>query len=158
MVNPLSSDPAKSAWIDLINESVHTSDDIDIGDILALSRNFIVVKRGFVNIHYYYIPITKVEGWDGNVLWLKINESEVIKNYERDKVPDPSQYYIKDYPRYMTSHYPQLIIIPSKYNKPDYPTIVPPATDVPQIYRCDLCNAVFDYEEKLSEHVSIAGH
>ena len=49
--------------ISLIDESVHTYDDIDIGDVYAISRNFIVVKRGFVNIHYYYIPVKKVEGW-----------------------------------------------------------------------------------------------
>ena len=62
MVNPpSSSNPTKSGWLDLINESIHTSDDIDIGDIDAVSRDFVVVKRGFVNVHYYYIPITKVE-------------------------------------------------------------------------------------------------
>jgi hypothetical protein len=38
------SDP--SSWTDLICESVHTSDDQDIGDIEAVGRNFIVVKRG----------------------------------------------------------------------------------------------------------------
>src|ERR687896_2074063 len=81
----------KPSWIDLINESVHTSDDIDIGDIDAVSRDFIVVKRGFVNVHYYYIPISKVEGWDGNVLWLKIREDEVKRNYERERIPDPSR-------------------------------------------------------------------
>ena len=43
--------------IELVNESVHTTDDIDIGDIDAVSRDFIVVKRGFVNMHYYCIPI-----------------------------------------------------------------------------------------------------
>ena len=55
----------KKEWRDLLNESVHTSDDVDIGDIYAVSRNFIVVMRGLINIHYYYIPINKVEGWDG---------------------------------------------------------------------------------------------
>ena len=69
----------KPSWIDLINESVHTSDDVDIGDIDAVSRDFIVVKRGFVNIHYYYIPIGKFEGWDGHVLWLKVPEEYVQK-------------------------------------------------------------------------------
>ena len=44
----------KKEWISLIDESVHTYDDVDIGDVYAISRNFIVVKRGFVNIHYYY--------------------------------------------------------------------------------------------------------
>ncbi len=75
--------PEKTNWIDLINESVHTSDDVDIGDIDAVSRDFVVVKRGFINVHYYYVPISKVEGWDGHVLWLKITEEEVKRNYER---------------------------------------------------------------------------
>jgi hypothetical protein len=57
--------PMKGKWIDLINESVHTGDDVDIGDIDAVNIDFIVVKRGFVYVHYYYIPIRKVEGWDG---------------------------------------------------------------------------------------------
>ena len=35
----------KKGWIDLINESVHTSNDVDIGDIDAVSRDCIVVKR-----------------------------------------------------------------------------------------------------------------
>ena len=47
----------KKTWIGLIDESVHTSDDVDIGDIDAVSRDLVVVKRGIVNIHYYYIPI-----------------------------------------------------------------------------------------------------
>ena len=49
----------KKKWEDMINQSVHTADDIDINDIDALSRDFIVVKRGYLNEHYYYIPITK---------------------------------------------------------------------------------------------------
>jgi len=82
-VSSSSSEEPRKSWMDLINESVHTSDDIDIGDIMAVSRDFVVVKRGFVNVHYYYITISKVEGWDGHVLWLKITESEVKENYER---------------------------------------------------------------------------
>src|SRR5918994_6784355 len=87
----------QKTWITLIDESVHTSDDVDIGDIEAESRDFVVVKRGIVNIHYYYIPISKVEGWDGHVLWLKITEKEVIGKYERDVTPDPARYYVKGY-------------------------------------------------------------
>jgi len=56
----------------------------------------------------------EVEGWDGHVLWLKASESEVKGNYERDKIPDPFRYYIKDYPYYNTAYYPQLTIIPSR--------------------------------------------
>ena len=139
MVNPpSSSNPTKSGWLDLINESIHTSDDIDIGDIDAVSRDFVVVKRGFVNVHYYYIPISKVEGWDSHVLWLKVAESEVKGNYERDKIPDPFRYYIKDYPYYSTAYYPQLTIIPSRYTKPDYPTKTPSQISKSSLECCRL--------------------
>jgi hypothetical protein len=30
-------------------------------------------------VHYYYIPITRVEGWDGHVVWLKLPHEEVEK-------------------------------------------------------------------------------
>jgi hypothetical protein len=35
----------EKTWIRLIDESVHTFDDIDIGDIDAVSRDFVVVKK-----------------------------------------------------------------------------------------------------------------
>lgn len=46
-------------WKDFIEESVHTSDDIDIGDIEAVSKSFVVVKRGLIKVHYYYIPLSR---------------------------------------------------------------------------------------------------
>ena len=58
-------------WKDLIDESVHTSDDIDIGDIEAVSKSFVVVKRGFINIHYYYIPMIRIEGWGWECIVVK---------------------------------------------------------------------------------------
>ena len=144
----------KKGWIDLINESAHTNDDIDIGDIDAVSRDFIVVKRGFVNVHYYYIPIGKVEGWDGHVVWLKVPEEYVKRNYERDVHPDPSRYYIKDFPGY-TAVYPEVEIIMPKYSRPVYTT----KNTTPEKYReysCELFQRKFDTEDDLSQHVSIS--
>ena len=107
----------KKKWEDMIDQSVHTTDDVDIGDIEALSRDFIVVKRGYLNEHYYYIPTTKVECWDGEVLWLEIKEDEVKSKYERQIVPDPSRYYIKgDYSGYSAT-FSELKTIPPKYEK-----------------------------------------
>jgi hypothetical protein len=145
--------PEPKSWIELINESVHTSDDIDIGDIDAVSRDFIVVKRGFVNVHHYYIPINKVEGWDGNVLWLKITESEVKANYQRDKIPDPFQYYVKDYAYYSSLHYPELTTIPPRYTRPIY---TDPSRGVSKsaIYICGLCDMSFNTDDELSKHVT----
>lgn len=144
--------------MDLLNESVHTEDDIDIGDIEAVNNNFIVVKRGFLNVHYYYIPISKVEGWDGNVLWLNIREYDTVKKYEQSFEPDPNRYYVKDYPYYTpeylsTINYnafmpiiPSRYLIPSKYNE----KLKQEKSDIKQ---CDLCNERFVSEDELSEHV-----
>jgi hypothetical protein len=143
----------KKGWIDLINESVHTSDDVDIGDIAAVSRDFIVVKRGFVNVHYYYIPIGKVEGWDGSILWLKIPEEYVKRNYERYVVPDPSRYYVKDFPGY-TAIYPEVEVILPKYSRPVLYTTKNTTPEGFRVYLCELCQTAFDTEDNLSRHVS----
>jgi hypothetical protein len=142
----------KLSWIDLINESVHTSDDVDIGDVDAVSRDFIVVKRGIVNVHYYYVPIGKVEGWDGSVLWLKVPEEYVKRNYERGAYPDPTRYYVKDFPGY-AAIYPEVEVILPKYSRPVYTT----KNTTPENFRvhlCELCQTAFDTEDELSQHVS----
>lgn len=110
-----SDSPKGVQYTDLINESVHTEDDVDVGDIEAVSRDFIVVKRGIINIHYYYIPISKAKGWDGNVLWLSIREDEVKRMYERNVPPDPYGYYVKEQPYYATPYYPPVTMISPFY-------------------------------------------
>lgn len=144
--------PSRIEWIDLINESVHSYDDVDIGDIDAVSRDFIVVKRGFVNVHYYYIPISKVEGWDGHVLWLKITEDEVKRNYERDTLPDPSRYFVKDYPGY-TAVYPEVTVIAPRYARPVYTTKDTTPREM-RVYKCELCSNTYRSEDQLSSHVA----
>jgi hypothetical protein len=42
-------------------------------------------------VHYYYIPITRVEGLDGHVVWLNLPHGEVEKKYHIDSPPDPSR-------------------------------------------------------------------
>ena len=158
----VSVDSSNPNYIGLINESVHTSDDSDIGDIYAINRDFIVVKRGFVNIHYYYIPLHRIEGWDGSVLWLTITESEVERHYERNELPNPTRYYLKGFP--YEDHPPILphelpTIIPSKHHKPDYNKYVSKESQgispsAPPAYICDLCDTSYSKEEELSDHVS----
>ena len=151
----------KRDWISLLNESVHTSDDVDIGDIYAVSRNFVVVMRGIINIHYYYIPINKVEAWDGNVLWLKITENEVKEKYERDKIPNSTQYFIKDYPYYtgFTGYNYPLPVISRRYSEDtQYIKDTTSPENVPRVYKCDLCNKGFDSEDELDKHMDIAKH
>jgi hypothetical protein len=162
----LDNDPSTSIpkqkidWIDLINESVHTYDDIDIGDVYAVSRNFVVVMRGLINVHYYYIPIKNVEGWDGNVLWLKVTEKYVKDNYERDTLPDPRRYKIKNYTYYkdVNDNYFLLPVIPPRYVIPKPPNDQisnesPSNNNTTIIYTCDLCNKMLNSQDQLDKHI-----
>ncbi len=150
---------SKASWMDITNESVHTSDDKDIGDIEAISKDLIVAKQGLVNVHRYFIPVSKVEGWDGHVVWLKITEEEVKKNYKRDYTPDPSNFYIKGYPytktrKYTTAYFPEMPIIPKKSQAAAAYAIAPTSTGETGWYKCILCDAKFRSENELSSHVS----
>ncbi len=142
-------DPSAYIWTDLVNESVHTSDDKDIGDIDAMNENFIVVKRGFVNIHYYYIPMKYVEGWDGFVVWLTITEDLVKQKFERDEIPNPYEYYIKEYSSYFSPvTFPTLTMLSARYNAPLYNRDRPE-----QIYICPLCGNRSNDKSGLSRHI-----
>lgn len=95
--------------------------------------------------------------WDGNALWLKITAEQVIRNYERDDiVPDPSRYFVKDYPYYNPAYYPELVIVPPRFQRPVYCN----ATELQSLqsnqrYSCDLCIISFASEENLSSHVKL---
>jgi hypothetical protein len=148
----VSVNPEKGNYIGLINESVHTSDDRDIGDVYAINKHFLVVKRGFVNVHYYYIPLEKVEGWDGFILWLLITEDEVTK-YERDVFPHPLRYYVKDYAyQKMAPVVPTINQIPAKF-KSFAEIYAKDNEEEIDIYKCDLCGDILRNEEEYDQHI-----
>lgn len=128
------------------DRSVHTSDDIDIGDVNVLSSDFVVVKRGYLHEHHYYIPMTKVEGWNGKVLWLRIPEEKVKENYERQIVPDLARYYVKNLESTYSAEFSELSKIPPKYKRP-MRNATTNYTDGEQKYGCALCEMKFNTRE-----------
>jgi hypothetical protein len=59
MIPPLSalSEGEKKKWIDLVGQSVYTSDDIDLGNIEAVGNDSIVVRRSCWQACTYIITI-----------------------------------------------------------------------------------------------------
>ena len=151
----MTTEEQKPNWTGLLNESVHTTDDEDIGDIEAVNRDYVIVKKGFKKVHHYYIPVDQVEGWDRDVLWLKATKDEVVQNYERDIPPNPSRYYTHarttiQSPPYDTAKLPELRILQTRYAEP---TSAEFKTEAQNIYRCDLCLTSCRNEDELSSHV-----
>jgi hypothetical protein len=145
-------------WDSIINQSVHTSDDHDLGSAHAVSRHFLVVKRGIVHVHYYYIPVNKVEGWDGRVLWLKVTQDVAKHSYERDRTPKSSTYYMGEHPDFAYlpasefSFPSPLPLIPLKVAKSEKEIKVP-SGDIPHVYACPLCNEILQTEDEFGSHV-----
>jgi hypothetical protein len=79
-------------------------------------------------------------------------ENEIKSKYERDIVPDPSRYYVKDYPYYAATNYPELLIIRPRHKKAVFTT--PPTSEMPTVYKCDLCDTTMQSGEELSKHVA----
>jgi len=64
----------------LINKSVHASDGVILGNIHAIDKHSITVKRDMISTVYYHIPIGKAVHWDGHALWLNIDDKESKKH------------------------------------------------------------------------------
>lgn len=90
-------DQSTKSVMDLTKQSVYVRKrkGKEIGEIEAMNKDTIVVKKGKRGRKYYYIPIDRVEGWDGHVVSLTITEDEA-KQFEKKDKPDRSVYFTKD--------------------------------------------------------------
>lgn len=152
------SDPA--SWTDLIRESVHTNDDEHLGDIEAVNRNFMVVRKGLVNVRRFYVPLTRVHGWDGKAVWLNISERDASENYQKDRRPDPHDYYfssaqptepanfVRDFQINMSK-----IVRTYEEERPFVTTSNEPR-DERNSFSCDLCESKFRTESELDDHIT----
>ena len=95
--NPNRNDQSTKSVMDLTKQSVYVRKrkGKEIGEIEAMNKDTIVVKKGKRGGKYYYIPIDRVEGWDGHVVSLTITEDEA-KQFEKKDKPDRSLYFTKD--------------------------------------------------------------
>ncbi|MGI0051634.1 MAG: hypothetical protein ACRD8K_07850, partial [Nitrososphaeraceae archaeon] len=88
-------------------------------------------------------------------------EEEVKEKYERDTIPDPNQYFVKDYPYYtgFTSYNYPLPIIVRRYLDP-YQDLTKSLSEknIHSKYKCALCEETFDSENELDKHIDIARH
>lgn len=94
---PNPEDQSTKSVMDLTKQSVYVRKrkGKEIGEIEAVNSNTIVVKKGKRGSKYYYIPVNKVEGWDGHVVCLTITEDEA-KQFENKVKPNKSEYFTKD--------------------------------------------------------------
>ena len=72
------------SWDKAIDKDVKTIDKKKVGKIRAVTTDYIQIRKGKVDKKYYFVPKHYIQGYDGNDIWLAINEDEV-KQFESEK-------------------------------------------------------------------------
>jgi hypothetical protein len=72
-------------WNELIQskESVMACDKHFCGNVMAeYNDKLIIIEGATIKSHGYIVPKSKVDHYDGNVLYLTINREDMILNYD----------------------------------------------------------------------------
>jgi hypothetical protein len=133
---------------------------LQLGHVEAISRNFLVVKKGLVKVRRFYVPLTQVQGWDGKTVWLKVTEEEAVAKYEKDRRPDPYVYHFSsaqqtDTSDAVTDFWINMPTIDRTYEEEGpFLTGQEHSGEEQVIHLCDLCDARFRSESELDDHVA----
>ena len=67
---------------EVIKKEVIGIDGLDLGKVIEIGNTFVVTQRGLIDKKKYHLPVSSIESFDGEILKLKINESD-LKSYEQ---------------------------------------------------------------------------
>ena len=73
-------------WKNVIKKEVIGTDGLDLGEVVEIGDNFIVIQKGLFNKKRYVIPNSTAESFDGDILRVKVNEKELL-GYEETSDP-----------------------------------------------------------------------
>jgi hypothetical protein len=113
-----------------------------------------------VSVKLFYIPLTRVQGWDGKAIWLSVTDEEVVEQYRKDKRPDPYVYHYS--PAQQTEMSDSVTDFQLNMRRIDrvyvdeepFVTAEEPPAEEPVTFSCDLCEEKFRSESELDAHVS----
>ena len=67
----------KIDWNNVIKKEVIGIDGLDLGEVHEVGDAYFTTQKGLINKKKYHIPKSKVESFDGDVLTVRVNESEL---------------------------------------------------------------------------------
>jgi uncharacterized protein (TIGR02271 family) len=87
-------------WNDVIEKEAVGIDDLELGKVKQVGDTFVVTQKGLINKKKYHLPLSSVDGFDDEVLKLKIKEAD-LKSYEQTS--DESSSAFDDYSSFKAS-------------------------------------------------------
>jgi hypothetical protein len=62
-------------WNDIIKKEARGSNDEDFGEVQDVSNGFDFVQKGIINKEKFFIPLEKVESYDGDIVKFRVSHS-----------------------------------------------------------------------------------
>lgn len=104
------------SWDKSIDEDVKTAEGKKAGQIRAISKDFVQIRKGSIDKKYFFVPKYYIQGYDGDDIWLSLHEDEVkqfesekelpISNFDNEKYRARRSAVDKLYPKFST-HIPK---------------------------------------------------
>ena len=84
-------------WNNIIKKEAIGIEGVDLGQVHEVKDTYLIIQKGLVDKKWYRIPKSLIENFDGIVLRLKVNESELTQyekteNKKFEDKPSPSSY------------------------------------------------------------------
>ncbi len=88
-------------WSSVVKKEAIGNDGLDLGEVHDVGETYIITQRGLINRKRYHIPKSAAESFDGDILKLRVSESE-LESYEQtedQKFDDYSTFKASDMSR-----------------------------------------------------------
>jgi len=84
-------------WKTLNGRNVKSNDGKDLGEIEKISKDYLLLQKGKVRKHRFWIPKYIADAFDGKTLWLLLSEEEVRGKYQYGKEPPTGEKYSTEF-------------------------------------------------------------
>ena len=88
-------------WNQLKGKKVKTHDGKDVGEIDEISQNYLRLEKGTISKDKFWIPKYIVDAFDGNKVWVVVDEEEVKQRYLFGQEP-PNEQFTTDLEEFKT--------------------------------------------------------
>jgi len=69
-------------WSSIVKKEAIGNEGLDLGEVHEVGESYIITQRGLINKKRYHIPKSAAESFDGDILKLRVSESE-LESYEQ---------------------------------------------------------------------------
>ena len=79
-------------WNTVLKKEAIGTGGVDLGEVYGVGDAYIITQKGLSDKKWYHIPKSSAESFDGNVLRLKVNESDLLsfEKTEEQEIRDDS--------------------------------------------------------------------